>query len=211
MLCKHTKDFIQSKYFPPKFVWKDPRNLTKNDIRQLCDHIRSRQDEFGADEGLRFHAYFDGNGMVRAQYGTRDDERKAAARANKQKTNRLNKRADEQRKDENNQQIDPALLTSQNTTPGTHIIHPSSINDAGGYIGEADMQILIANGFSSMIPINGPNDGLPRYFVSAAALNKLKDLAAAQADSSSNEENNSRPDASNRVATRSQTKGKNKL
>src|ERR1700722_7850007 len=92
MLSHNSKEFIHPQYVPPKFIWKDPRNLTKDAIIHLCNHIRKRQDELGPTEGMRFRAYFDGKNMVPADYGIREDDRRAAAKAKKQQTARMEKR-----------------------------------------------------------------------------------------------------------------------
>lgn len=187
MLCKDSQQFINSKYLPLDFVWKDPRNLTKNTILHFCDHIRTRQDELGPNEGFRFHAYFDGEDIVRADYGLREDDRRAAARTKKQQAARSDIRAGGQHKGKgraipvtttSNAQIDPALLTGEDSTGVTQTVNRTTHNDSGGFIGESDMQLLINKGYPSTVPANGPNDGLPCYYVSAAGINLLKQITA---------------------------------
>ena len=83
-------DFIESKYYPDslEFEWKDPHNMSKDNIISLCNHIRHRQNEHGADDIFRFHAYYNGKEMVAAEYGREVNVEIAAERARKQKASR---------------------------------------------------------------------------------------------------------------------------
>lgn len=218
---------IDDKYAPSGFVWKDPRNLTKEAIQDLLNHIRSRQEQYGPDEGFKFHSYLNGKEIVEAQYGTNAETHKAAVRNKKQQTSRKKIRDDIGKGKKKGKrsacpavvpgvtvvvpgvtaiapggtvnvpcgtaivsggtavdeipspyepQIDPALLgndgltsIAQNTLTNDSQHHQES----GGYIDDNGMQVLIANGFPNTIPVNGPQDGPPKYFVSAAAITFL--------------------------------------
>lgn len=176
-------------------MWKDPRNLTKDTILELCNHIRLRQEEYGSEEGFRFHAYYDGNDMVQVDYGGKTDDERAAARAKKQQNARKEKRAQKGKGKQIphsststpigtspmvlDHQIDPALLVGNISSTITSIVDTNCHHDIGVFIGEDEMQLLISNGFPSTIPINGPGDGLPRYYVPATAVDKLKRIVAA--------------------------------
>jgi hypothetical protein len=124
--------------------------------------------------------------MVDAEYGIRVDEKKTAARSNKQRKQRKAKEKKGKKSLENLDhiptyptpddvvtsnpyvpQIDPQLLGEA----GTNTVTPrtTETNCEGRYVDDAEMQILLANGHPLTIPINGPNDGPPRYFISAAA------------------------------------------
>lgn len=183
MLSNESHKFIHSKYCPPNFVWKDPRNLTKKAIMQICDHIRTRQDKFGSMEGLRFHAYFDGDNIVQADYGINDADKRAAARLKKQQKARSAKRAAQRKGKQkatttpsaSNSQIDPALLNEEASNA-----HNTTPDNSGGFIGESDMQLLINNGYPSTLPANGPNDGLPQYYITSDGLSLLKRLTEDQ-------------------------------
>lgn len=190
--------------------------MSKDAIHLLSNHIRERQNELGPEEGFRFKAYFDGKKMLKADYGTRADEDKAAARSKKRKVERGKGKSKGKQKTNQTSainhppetsrnihtfasyepQIDPALLggnvaarnnpaippatttldTENNNPAATRDLQPDGIDD-GGYIGDAEMQLLIANGYSNAIPINGPSDGLPKYHVNTAALHFLQTLA----------------------------------
>ena len=150
--------------------------MTKAAVLDLCNHIRERQEELGAEEGFRFRAYFDGDSMVPSIYGHRTEDNKAAERAAKQKATRRAMKASENRIETTKVNmatplgytpvIDPALLgpgedsTSDAATPIPH---------AGRVINNREMQVLTEKGYPALIPINGPNDGPPMYFYPSAA------------------------------------------
>ena len=164
--------------------------MTKDSLIELCNHICERQDKYGPEEGFRFKSYFDGKEMVEAEYGTREDEKRTAARSNKKQKERKGKQKKSKKGSEkinnalaypvlNDQQgnvmtsnqyepqIDPLLLGDVGTYRETP--KENGTNCEGRYIDDAEMQKLIANGHPHTIPINGPNDGLPRYYIPAAA------------------------------------------
>ena len=76
-------------------------------------------------------------------------------------------------------QIDPALLENNDTTIAQNPVtnDGQQPQDSGGYIDDTEMQVLIANGFPNAIPVNGPQDGPPRYLVTAAAIQFLSNQA----------------------------------
>ena len=185
-MCLKSTDFIDDCYVPTAFVWKDPRNLTKDALIELCNHICERQDKYGPEGGFRFKSYFNGKEMVDAEYGTRVDEKRAAARSVKQRKQRKGKEKKGKKNVEEFEnsstiptpdvvgtsneyvpQIDPQLLGEAGTTSDTP--RATEANCGGRLVDDAEMQILLANGHPLTIPINGPNDGPPLYYVSAAA------------------------------------------
>lgn len=194
--------------------------MTKDNIVELCNHIHKRQNDYGADEVFRFHAYFNGKQMVEAEYDRQVDDERAKLRASKQKAARKDKGKAQQQTPINetihdprppftvprtgnitpltvprngnitnlpqttipNNQIDPALLGEGEST---YISGPGMVgssNNRGQIIEENEMQMLIANGYPNTIPINGPNDGPPRYYVPVAALDQIKKITAARLD-----------------------------
>lgn len=210
-------EFIDDEYVPAAFVWKDPRNMTKDSIVELCDHIRQRQDKYGSKEAFRFKAYFDGKNMVKADYGGRADDMQAAAKSQKQQKTRKEKR-NRSRKGKEKEirptalaghetaaasgitkdivpssmdtstpqasaaaayfpQIDPTLMGDRDTSP-----NPEDTDITGREVDENEMQILIANGYPTSLPVNGPNDGLPRYFVPAAGIKLLMTTIAIRSE-----------------------------
>ena len=207
---------VDSDYSPSGFVWKDPRNLSKEAIQDLLNHIRCRQERYGPNEGFRFHSYVNAKEIVEAQYGINANTQKAAERNKKQQSSRKKNRENvgkalSQRKKKGKKspcpgavggsakdtaeadvtagaavnanvtvanecrtpfipQIDPALL-GNDTIPIIPVTNDTQQSqDSGGYTDDIGMQLLIANGFPNTIPVNGPQDGPPRYFVSSAAM-----------------------------------------
>ena len=84
-LHANMRQFIDPKYHPKDFTFGDPRNIKKDVILNFCQHVRSRQEEHGVPEAFRFLRYQNGKDRVVAEYGTRADEERAAAKALKQK------------------------------------------------------------------------------------------------------------------------------
>ena len=225
-LISQSDALIDNVYAPSGFVWKDPRNLTKESIQELLNHIRCRQEKYGPHEGFRFHSYVKAKEIVKAQYGINVNTQRAAERNKKQQSCRKKKKDEGTKSKKNGKktvalpegsldpaadpsvtavhrnvtaaqgnataahgnatavctvdqqltQIDPALLgedeltTLVQNTATDGIRHPQ---DSGGYVDDIGMQLLIANGFPNTIPVNGPQDGPPKYFVSAAAIQFL--------------------------------------
>jgi hypothetical protein len=87
-LIRNQTKFTDVKYVPVDFEWKDPRNMTKEAILEICEHIRQRQETHGASEGFRFKFYVDGKAYHNAEYGARINDAAAAARSKKQQKNR---------------------------------------------------------------------------------------------------------------------------
>jgi hypothetical protein len=93
-LISRSEALIDKDYFPSGFIWKDPWNLSKEAIQDLLNHIRSRQEQYGPDEGFKFHSYLNGKDVVEAQYGRNGNTEKAAARNKKQQMTQKKKRED---------------------------------------------------------------------------------------------------------------------
>lgn len=77
-------------------------------------------------------------------------------------------------------QINPSL---QQIGTSTHIEHITNqvaipIPEDGGYVDDNGMRLLIGSGYENTILVNGPNDGPPKYYVSAAALKVLSQLTS---------------------------------
>jgi hypothetical protein len=74
-----------------------------------------------------------------------------------------------------------AFATENNNSAATNDFVTGNLqpdgNDKGGYTGNPEMQLLIANRYSNAVPINGPSDGLPKYHVNTTALHFLQTLA----------------------------------
>src|SRR5271168_2451793 len=87
-LIGHTSPFVNPKYLPQTIAFKDPHNMTKEAIVELCTHIRERQE---THDTFVFRQYADKAKMIPAEYGIRADEVRAAARAAKQKASQKTK------------------------------------------------------------------------------------------------------------------------
>lgn len=84
-LVDNQREFIDPKYCPRRFIFKDPRNMTKSDIIQFCEHVKQRQEEHGVEEAFRFLKYWNGKEMIAVAYGTSASDERAAERARKQR------------------------------------------------------------------------------------------------------------------------------
>src|SRR5277367_648155 len=90
-LIGHTSQFVNPKYLPQTIAFKDPHNMTKEAIVELCTHIWERQQTHGVHDAFVFRQYADKGKMIPAEYGSRADQVRAAARAAKQKASRKTK------------------------------------------------------------------------------------------------------------------------
>jgi hypothetical protein len=140
--------------------------------------------------------------MVQANYGVQDDHRaaaraqkhqaaagtqkhQAAAGTQKQQAAQADKHASGPQKGKEKEiratsisdaQIDPSLLTAEDSMATMNTVNQTTHNDSGEFIQESDMQLLMNNGYPSTLPANGPNEGLPHYYVTAAGIHLLKRL-----------------------------------
>src|SRR5271168_4787294 len=90
-LIGHTSPFVTPKYLPQAIAFKDPHNMTKEAIVELCTHIREWQETHGAHDTFVFRQYAGKGKMIPAEYGSRADQVRAAVRAAKQKASRKTK------------------------------------------------------------------------------------------------------------------------
>ena len=73
-LIGHTSQFVNPKYLPQTIAFKDPHNMTKEAIVELCTHIRERQQTHGVHDAFVFRQYADKGKMIPAEYGSRADQ-----------------------------------------------------------------------------------------------------------------------------------------
>src|SRR5271168_1671546 len=83
-LIGHTSRFVDPKYLPQTIAFKDPHNMTKEAIVELCTHIRERQETHGVHDAFVFRQYADKGKMIPAEYRIRADQVRAAGQAAKQ-------------------------------------------------------------------------------------------------------------------------------
>jgi hypothetical protein len=185
-------DFIDDRYVPEDFIWKDPRNMTKATILRLFEHIRMRQERYGPENAFRFRQYCNGGGMVIAEYGTRANDEKAADRARKQKASRgrskkgkgkataaiARNRSEAHTHDPTEAHPqDESSITQSAEHDNNDMIDPALLHnhevDQGIIVNDIQMQVLLSHGYPPAIPINGPNDGPPQYQFPTSALDIL--------------------------------------
>jgi len=74
---------IDMKYLVRRDIFKDPRNMQKEDIVDQLKHIHARQAEFGPEDAFRFKQYKSGKDLQPAKYGS--EERPTRRKKNKGK------------------------------------------------------------------------------------------------------------------------------
>lgn len=78
-------------------------------------------------------------------------------------------------------QIDPSLMEDQSTMHREGIdTQLTPATNSGALIDDSDMQILLQNGYSIQLPVNGPLEGPPQYYVEAAALALISHVKASR-------------------------------
>lgn len=88
LLNKSPRSFIDRKYYPRKFEFKDPRNIGKDEINDFCQHVYERQQAHGTTDAFRFQKFHDGKDMRQADYGHELREARTAAAATRQNKSR---------------------------------------------------------------------------------------------------------------------------
>src|SRR5271154_5141376 len=63
-LIGHMSQFVDPKYLPQTIAFKDPHNMTKEAIVELCTHIRERQETHGVHDASVFRQYADKGKMI---------------------------------------------------------------------------------------------------------------------------------------------------
>ena len=51
-LIEHLTSYLQQKYYPTNFQFKDPQNMTKSDIIQFCRHVYNCQEMDGVENAF---------------------------------------------------------------------------------------------------------------------------------------------------------------
>jgi hypothetical protein len=178
-------NFIDKKYLPKKFVFRDARNLNKAVIENLLNHLIQRQEHHGAADSFRFKSIKSGKDIVASKYPDADTyiNRKGKRR-------RANKSRGEADPDPDTNAVDNESVpqTTGNALHQPSIrIHPDANMDAitnsipehettrspFTIIDEEQIQKLYLSGLPSHSPINGPADGPPQYAVDTGRLNTV--------------------------------------
>lgn len=79
--------FIDGQYMPQNIVFKEAKNMQKEDIHRFIDHIISRQKKFGVENAFRFRIYLKKNKEHFSEYPEAAGRRKKKARKDKGKSN----------------------------------------------------------------------------------------------------------------------------
>jgi len=79
--------FIDGQYIPQNIVFKEAKNMQKEDIHRFIDHIISRQKKFGVENAFRFRIYLKKNKEHFSEYPEAAGRRKKKARKDKGKSN----------------------------------------------------------------------------------------------------------------------------
>ena len=156
--------------------------MTKSSIISLLQHVYDRQTSVGAVDSFRFINYYNGIQMVRAEYEDAAEDTRSTVNAVKQRQ----RRRKATRKmglsaaalptphvahstpppiDESN--IDPSLRSSSHQNTGDNTENDIMVDGL-------QMQQLISQGYPTVQPFNGPNDGPPMYRVPKSAETLLR-------------------------------------
>ena len=82
-LTGDARHMIDMEYLVQRDIFKDPRNMQKEDIVDQLKHIHARQVEFGPEDAFRFKQYKSGRDLQPAKYGI--EERPTRRKKNKGK------------------------------------------------------------------------------------------------------------------------------
>jgi hypothetical protein len=157
-LAIDTTKFVLPEYLPEGITICDPRNMKKDAIQSFFTHIKQRQDKQGAENTFRFKiALGKHHEIVEAHYPTqRDIQASPRKRKGKEKATAPNN-------------------TAPNSTAPNNPAQTSA-PDGMMMINQALMARLLDQGYPSISPFNGPNDGDPQYAVPVADLERLNFL-----------------------------------
>ena len=87
-LMANPRDFVEPKYLPRGWKFKDPRNMTKDEILAFFQHVQQREEVHGAKDAFRFCKYRMKKEMHTAEYGVDANDELARQKALKAKAAR---------------------------------------------------------------------------------------------------------------------------
>ncbi|KAF8805954.1 hypothetical protein BYT27DRAFT_7257783 [Phlegmacium glaucopus] len=171
--------FINAEYLPCGLSIKNPRNMRKDMLQAFFLHVAERQRQYGPEAAFRFKAIDKSGGIVRAKYANDGadadcDTHSGRPSAKQQKCTRNKGKAPMRSNiiplQNMNEPLLNQLILFEPTSPG-----PSRTEHESGYrvIDEAVMRQLWGAGVPLPVPMNGPNDGPPRYSVSSRLYEEL--------------------------------------
>jgi hypothetical protein len=153
--------------------------MKKDAIQSFFTHIKKQQDEQGAENAFRFkRALGKHHEIVEAHYPTTERDQIQASprkRKGKEKATAPNTPAPNTPAPNTPASNTPAPNTpaSNNPAPNTPAPPQTSAPDGMMIINQALMAQLLDQGYPSISPFNGPNDGDPQYAVPVADLGRL--------------------------------------
>ena len=173
-LEKDPSVFIDAEYYPPTVSWMDPQNMQMEDIQTLLSHIKAREIAGSNIDAFRFKRYWDGRKLCDAAYA----DLSAVAAPSCAPSSVYN---DLQGSGES-----PTILTEKTgglrrstivaADPQNPIFTPMptmtvpkptiAIGSQGNnLINQETMSRLTELGIPTSIPVNGPEDGQPMYYM----------------------------------------------
>lgn len=181
--------FIAAKYLPKKAKIRQPRNMPKQVIQEIFEHLLERQGMDGPEQAFRFASIKSGKKIVNACYpnGVADADARRPGRGragavadpdppHTPPSNPSHPMAPQLPTlvichDEDHRPIDarPALPNSADAVTHEHYdadglqADPDCNEATFVIIGDDDMTNLNRSGIPMPVPCNGPDDGQPRY------------------------------------------------
>jgi hypothetical protein len=166
--------FIDPVYYPPTVTLKDPQNMRMEDIKSFLGGIQTREITLGQSEAFRFRKYKDKTSLHDAVYAV---SAAVSAGDGNQSYHPIESYS------HNGMQGNPshrggmgtdATTASDPLTPVTFNWSPAAFHDIPAarsniLIDQTTMSTLTGMGVPTSIPVNGPADGQPRYFMPQAA------------------------------------------
>lgn len=144
--------FIPAEYIPPGVRFRDPRNMSGEEIQKSFDFWRARQLEYGAASALRWSYYINGRReTVPVEYGRRADEERAGEAVERRRQKRARARADETHEASPNDDLSD--LHQMSITPTSTSDTPAMIPTGKQAEGALQTHVEETNGA-------GPNDDL---------------------------------------------------
>jgi hypothetical protein len=190
----HISTFINPEHYPPTVTLKDPHSMPMEDIRTFLGYIQDREKKLGEYEAFRFSKYKDKTGFHDAAYPnsaaiplaeTRHssppiaDElevipglgTKAGYSRHVTQHQKSSQSGWSERQPGNTRGLgtdaakpsDPLSLTNLNCPPAASVDPLAA--DSNNIIDQSTMGVLTGLGVPATIPVNGPSDGQPRYYM----------------------------------------------
>jgi hypothetical protein len=186
--------FINPEHYPPTVTLKDPHSMPMEDIRTFLGYIQDREKKLGEYEAFRFSKYKDKTGFHDAAYpnsaaiplaetrqssppiadelggtfglGTQVEYSRHVTQHRKSSQSGLSERASGNPRrigPDAAKPSDPLSLTNLNCPPAAFF--DPLVADSNNLIDQSTMGVLTGLGVPATIPVNGPSDGQPRYFM----------------------------------------------